>query len=206
MSDFYNVTMQEQKLDCLGMGCPMPVVKAKQALAQMADGEWLSVDVDGEIQVQNLTRMAQNRGYLVEHKPLGENFTVRIQKKEQAAEKTEEAAAQAGHTVIVIGSDVMGQGDAELGHVLMKAFCFAVTQMDVLPKQMIFYNYGVKLTTKGSPVLEDLHNLAKAGVEIFSCGTCLKYLNLEDAVEVGAVSNMYEILEMQMQAAKVIKP
>ncbi|MDO5015978.1 MAG: sulfurtransferase-like selenium metabolism protein YedF [Eubacteriales bacterium] len=198
--------MQEQKLDCLGMGCPMPVVKAKQALPQLADGEWLSIDVDGETQVQNLTRMAQNRGYYVEHEPLGENFTVRIQKKEQPAAEAEQPAADSGHTVIVFGSDVMGQGNEELGHILMKAFCFSVTQMDVLPRRMIFYNDGVKLTTKGSPVLEDLRNLAEAGVEIFSCGTCLKYLNLEDAVEVGAVSNMYEILEMQMQAAKVIKP
>ena len=88
----------------------------------------------------------------------------------------------------------------------MKAFVFSITQMDPLPDRLIFYNYGVKLTTVDSPLLEDLKRLAQAGVEIFSCGTCLKHLGLEDQLQVGQVSNMYDILEMQLKSGHLIKP
>ncbi|MFR3876958.1 MAG: hypothetical protein ACLTYW_00980 [Collinsella sp.] len=36
----------------------------------------------------------------------------------------------------------MGRGDDELGHKLMKAFIFAVTQQEELPATMLFYNGG----------------------------------------------------------------
>lgn len=54
----------------------------------------------------------------------------------------------------------MGHGDDELGHKLMKAFIFAVTQQEELPATMLFYNGGAKLTVEGSPVLDDLKGLA----------------------------------------------
>ena len=58
----------------------------------------------------------------------------------------------------------MGRGDDELGHKLMKAFIFAVTQQEELPATMLFYNGGAKLTVEGSPVLDDLKGLAEQGV------------------------------------------
>ncbi len=195
-----------EKLDCLGLDCPLPVIKAKKALAGLKEGVWLDISVDGDTQVQNLTRLANNMGYKVEHEPLGNNFLVKIEKGQ---EKTEEEIAKiqkSGKTVIVFAHDLMGSGDDELGRILMKSFCFSITQMDPLPETLIFYNGGVHLTTEGSPVLVDLENLAKAGVEIFSCGTCLKHLGIEDKLKIGDVSNMYEILEMQMKAAHIIMP
>ncbi len=37
-----------------------------------------------------------------------------------------------------------------------------------------------------------------------SCGTCLDYLQLNDKLEVGSVSNMFSIIEKLMAADKVI--
>ena len=71
---------------------------------------------------------------------------------------------------------------------------------------MIFYNGGVYLTCEGSPVLEDLQKLADAGVEIFSCGTCLNFYGLQDRLKVGQVTNMYAIVEKQQQAVRIIRP
>ena len=48
--------------------------------------------------------------------------------------------AQDDNTVVVISSDRMGTGNDELGKVLIKGFIFAVTQLDKLPKTMLFYN------------------------------------------------------------------
>ena len=59
---------------------------------------------------------------------------------------------------------------------------------------------------QGSPALEDLKSLEAQGVEIMSCGTCLDYYGLKDKLVVGNVTNMYNIVETQAKAAKVIKP
>ena len=48
-----------------------------------------------------------------------------------------------------------------------------VTQLDTLPKTMLFYNGGATLTVEGSDSLEDLKHLEAQGVEILTCGTCL---------------------------------
>lgn len=198
--------MEKQTLDCLGKNCPIPVVEAKKALAKMTEGEWLEVRVDGNTQVQNLERLAKNLGSEVSSQPEDDHFLVTIQKAANASKEMGQSAAAQGKTLVIFSAEHMGEGDEELGKILMKSCVFSITQLDPLPDRLIFYNGGVKLTTAGSPVLEDLQNLETAGVEIFSCGTCLKHLGLEKDLKVGMVSNMYEILEMQMQAGRIIRP
>ena len=100
----------------------------------------------------------------------------------------------------------MGAGDDELGATLMKAFMFALTQQDELPAAILAYNGGVHLTVEGSPVLDDLKKLAEAGVEIFSCGTCLNHFGIADKLAVGEVTNMYVIVQKQLEAGVVVRP
>lgn len=88
----------------------------------------------------------------------------------------------------------------------MKSFLFAVTQLEELPKTMLFYNGGATLTTEESDSLEDLKNLEAQGVEIMTCGTCLDYYGLKEKLAVGTVTNMYSIVETMEQASKVIRP
>ena len=54
--------------------------------------------------------------------------------------------ARKKNRVIVISSSQMGQGSEELGRTLLKAFIYALTQQDELPKTMLFYNSGVYMT------------------------------------------------------------
>ena len=111
-----------------------------------------------------------------------------------------------GDTIAVFSSDKMGQGNDELGGVLIKGCIYAITQLEELPKKMIFYNGGAKLTCEGSDSLEDLKNLESQGVEIMTCGTCLDYYGLKEKLAVGTVTNMYSIVESMQQAGKIIKP
>ena len=46
--------------------------------------------------------------------------------------------------------------------------------------------------------------LADAGVEILVCGTCLSFYGLTDQLQVGTVSNMYDIVTRMQRAAKVV--
>ena len=45
-----------------------------------------------------------------------------------------------------------------------------------------------------------------AGVKVMTCGTCLDFYGLKEKLRVGVVSNMYDIAEAQLTAAKVVRP
>ena len=111
-----------------------------------------------------------------------------------------------GDFVIAVDTATMGRGNDELGKALMKGFLFAVTQLDELPKTMLFYNGGATLTTEGSDSLDDLKSLEAQGVTIKTCGTCLNYYGLTEKLKVGEVTNMYDIVETMAKASKVVKP
>ena len=59
---------------------------------------------------------------------------------------------------------------------------------------------------EGSASLEDLKNLEKAGVNIMTCGTCLNFYGIADKLQVGQVSNMYDIAQTMIDSGNVIRP
>lgn len=204
-----------KELDMRGKQCPIPVIEAKKALDMTTSEEIVSIRVDNEIAVENLKKLAKSRGVQPENEKMGENdFVVRIAGGASSKEETvEEAAAElcmqnlpASDMVVVISSDRMGEPEAELGKILIKGFIYAVSRLEKLPKTIIFYNGGASLTTEESDSLEDLKLMEEQGVEILTCGTCLKHLRLEDRLRVGAVSNMYDIVEKMTSAGRVVRP
>ena len=82
----------------------------------------------------------------------------------------------------------------------------SLTQQDELPDTILCYNGGAKLTCEGSESLEDLKDLAARGVEILTCGTCLNFYGITEKLQVGSVTNMYDIVERMSSADRVIKP
>ena len=56
-----------------------------------------------------------------------------------------------GDFIVAISSDRMGEGDDELGKLLMSTFIKALKDLDKLPQKILFYNRGVTLVTKTSP-------------------------------------------------------
>lgn len=198
-------------VNAMGDNCPIPVIKTKKAMDALTGPETIEVLVDNEIAVQNVTKMAKGAGGEVSSEKLGEaSFKVTIQMQGAPENVQEEAPACApdarSSTIVVVSSDRMGEGNDELGKVLMKSFIFAVTQLDQLPKTMLFYNGGATLTTEGSDSLEDLKSLEAQGVEILTCGTCLDYYGLKEKLVVGGVTNMYSIVEAMAGAGRIIRP
>lgn len=115
-----------------------------------------------------------------------------------------DATGAAGPIVVAISSDRMGRGDEELGGVLIRSFLNALSEVSPAPDTLIFFNNGVKLAVRGSPVLEELGRLEGRGVRILLCGTCLGHFELKDEVAVGEISNMYAISETMLGAANVV--
>ncbi len=197
-------------VNAMGDTCPIPVVKTKKAIQELSGAGVVETLVDNEIAVQNLTKMAQQKGYDVRSERLEQNryrvvMTVGDGGTEPEPIEVCRPDARSG-VVVAISSRTMGEGDDALGTALMKSFVYALTQQDVLPETILFYNSGAFLTCEQSPMLEDLQSLEAQGVTILTCGTCLNHYGLEQARKVGGVTNMYDIVEMLLRASHVIKP
>ena len=193
--------------------CPIPVVKTRKAMETIKGSEVVETLVDNEIAVENLKKMAGQMGYQVKDQKLEEGkYSVQIMVTE--AEKTEKIQADicdcrptaASDKVVVIRSNVMGEGDPELGKVLIKGFIYALSQQEELPKTILFYNGGAYLTCEGSASLDDLKELEHRGVKILTCGTCLNFYGLSEKLKVGEVTNMYEIAETMSKASLIVSP
>ncbi|EOH93131.1 sulfurtransferase-like selenium metabolism protein YedF [Enterococcus pallens] len=196
------------KIDAIGKACPLPVIETKKALKEH---EAVETVVDNEIATQNLKKMADQLGYIYQMEPIDDNYRVKISKGNGEAadipepEETPEIVTTEDY-IVVVDTNVMGRGSDELGKNLLKMFVYSLTEQDVLPKQIIFYNGGVSLVTEGSDSLEDLQALADQDVEIYACGACLNFFELTEKVAIGEITNMYRIVEMMRQAPKVVKP
>ena len=214
----------KQLVDARGKQCPVPVIETKKALKEMTEG-MVEVLVDNEIAVQNLTKMAkQMKLSCSSEKVAVDHYVVHIEVLKRTDEMTQSQSSdnlvqnsvstiEQNHlettqetTIVVLSANYMGEGNEELGKVLMKGFIYALTELDKLPKKILLYNSGAKLSIQGSDSLEDLRLLESKGVEILTCGTCLNFYGISDQLAVGSVTNMYAIAESMMEAIKVIKP
>lgn len=210
--------MKEIKVDAMGDQCPIPVIKTKKALDKITEQSLVEVHVDNEIAVQNLSKMAKqknleytcdkidNQHYVIKIKAEANNSQSQEVNVEENKQEEVCYPDRKTNTVVVLSSNKMGEGNDELGQILMKGFIFALTELEELPSTVLLYNSGVKLSTEGSNSINDLKTLQAQGVEILSCGTCLNYYNLTEKLEVGEVTNMYFILEKMAQADKIIRP
>lgn len=61
------------KVNAMGDVCPIPVIKTKNAIKEMAEGGVVEVLVDNEIAVQNLTKMAKQKQYVCRSEKVAEN-------------------------------------------------------------------------------------------------------------------------------------
>lgn len=199
-------------IQAMGDQCPIPVVKTMKAISAMTAPGTLEIHVDYEVPVQNLSRFAADRGLPVTAEKVGDrHYIIKMEVSDPAAAaaKNEEPGCIPDlrqDTVIAIASDCMGSGDDKLGAALMKGFLYAVAQQERLPRTILFYNSGAKLTAEGAATLEDLKGLEAQGVEILTCGTCASYYGLEDRLAVGSVTNMYDLTERLSATGKVIRP
>lgn len=220
-------------INAIGDTCPIPVVKTKKAIEKLEKPDTVETLVDNEIAVENLKKMASQMGFAVSDSKINSGYSVKIivddidkinDNKMSAtnAKATSEAKANSiktdademvscniknsGEKVVVIKSEFMGDGDNELGKVLIKGFIYALSQQDELPQTMLFYNGGAKITSEGSESIEDLKALEEKGVKIFTCGTCLNYYGLTEKLCVGEATNMYEITKKMTEASLIVCP
>lgn len=201
-------------VDTKGMLCPAPLIATKRALKEIQVAESLQVLTDNQTSLNNLMRFLKDNKTEFKIEADGEGWALTIikGKVEEVKIRTEDYCTpeiphfSKGNFVIAFSSDKMGEGDYELGNLLMTNFIKAVKDLDELPGKIVFYNKGVSLGSDDSMVLEHLREIEKMGVELLFCATCVKYYSLEEKVKIGSLSNMFEIAQVMALAGNVIKP
>ncbi len=105
---------------------------------------------------------------------------------------------------ILITSEFLGRGDDKLGATLMGSFLRKLCLTENLPKEVIFYNSGVKLLAEGSTVLDAIEMLSKKGVGLTACGTCVSYYGLNKLIDPVQVGDMAGIISELMTSPHVV--
>lgn len=190
----------KKSIDGRTLPCPQPVIKVKQAFDEGGFSQ-LEVLVDNQAAVENITRFVENSGNsiisLTEDEEIRtiliENNSFNGETEAKPEGQISEKEGAKGATNIFINSATVGSGDEKLGLKLMEAFVYSLTEIDKKPAHILMMNSGVKVATEGSPSVDNLRDLAESGVEILVCGACLDYYGIKDKLEVGRISNMYEI-------------
>jgi selenium metabolism protein YedF len=187
-------------IDARGLACPHPVVLTKKALEEADE---VTTIVDNETAKENVCRLAASQGCQVSIEEKEEGIYLHLTKTATGMEESL-ATLVSGPMLLLIASNSLGRGEEELGDILMRSFIHTLSEVTPKPNRIVFINSGVKLVTKGSELIDDLRALENQGVKILACGTCLGYYNLKEAVEVGQISNMYDITSALLQAGKII--
>jgi selenium metabolism protein YedF len=194
-------------VDARGLACPKPVIETRAALAE---NDVVITIVDNEISRNNVSRMAESKGCTVEAEERDGDFYLTIRRGESVAEEEpsppSESAGSGGPLVVVLGSDELGSGAVDLGHLLMRTFLDTLAKLEQAPATLVCFNTGVLLAVGQAETVGPLRALESAGARVLVCGTCLKYFNVEDKLAVGEISNMLEIVEALTGAGTVLSP
>jgi selenium metabolism protein YedF len=203
-----------QIIDTSGQQCPAPLIATKRALKDTRNGDSFKVITDNRTSFNNISRFLKDNRTEYSSEESNDIWTLTITKQtsellyaDSKKYRTSEIPHfSKGDFVIAFTSDKMGDGDKEFGQLLMINFVKAIKELDVLPRNMVFYNKGVTLGAEDSPVIDHFKELEKMGVSFLFCATCAQYYLLEEKIKIGTFSNMFEITQIMSSAGNIVKP
>ena len=201
--------MSKNIVDARGLLCPIPRIMAKKALNDAAPGDMLEILIDNATSHENVVRFLHDNGCSPVSNENGGVFSVQFISVPASANSPnpENYCSQGvGPYVLVLSRAVMGSGSDELGRILIQGCINSLKETAPAPSAILFYNAGVTLACEGSPVLGALKELEAGGIKMLVCGTCLDYFELKPKLQIGRVSNMYDIMQTVASAGKVFAP
>lgn len=199
-----------QKVEGKGLLCPQPLILTRKALKMSETGELLVIECDNRTAYQNIITYLTDQSLSPQGTEEDGIFRIEVVNQPSLKEEVNQVAQAPGVKtsayVVAVSSDKMGEGDPQLGAILMKGFLNALNEQPVLPTHLVFYNSGAKMATKDSGVFNSLQTLEEAGVEILVCGTCADFYGIKEQLGVGKISNMFTITETLARTGHVVKP
>ena len=201
--------MDEKKIDIRGRPCPQPVTETIKTMNSDPARKKLIVVCDNKGQSENVRRAATRLGAdaeIIQPNPTDYHVIIERQTATDDAQQQRERRAAEGHVAVLINNSTFGHGDEDLGRILMRSFVKTLKDAPTSPAWLILMNAGVHLVCQGSDLLDDFRTLREQGVMIMACGTCLDYYKLSDKLEVGEVTNMFDVVSILTAADNVVRP
>ena len=201
-------------VDTKGQLCPAPIIATKKALKETSPGGTFVVITDNQTSFNNISRFLNDNStpFKVTAKDGEWEILVTKTSADIVHHEVQDYCSpvvphfEKGDFIIVLASDKMGEGDEQLGTLLMANFIKAIKDLERLPRKIIFYNKGVTLVTRNSPLADHLKDIEKMGVELLICATCVNHYCLEASMATGTLSNMYVIAEAMASAGNIVRP
>lgn len=188
------------QIDCRNLACPEPVIRTKNALEGLKNGERLEILVNSIAPKENISRFLRNQNVEFSVEQNGAETKITAVKGESKLELTNfdefvcEIMPKTKKTVVYLNEEYAGSGD--VGVSLLAKFLGALLQVEK-PEYVICVNNAVKITTnRAHPSFKPLKDLEAAGVKILSCGSCLEAYKLVSDLSVGEMSNAYEVMQI----------
>lgn len=108
------------------------------------------------------------------------------------------------NTIFIFTRNGIGKGFVDLQQSLVNKFLELNFQNQTHPSKIIFYTDGVKSACEGSCVIDSLKQNEQKGVELAICRTRLERYGLAEAMQVGVIVGMGDIIEALRIAPKGI--
>ena len=208
-----------QTLDARGCPCPQPLIKTRRLWKILNAGDRFQVLVDNDIAHINLMTFLNDQCADPQVTREGEDWVILatrsgdisqpvMKPSQQPVVDKPEAVSQPAlaNYAVVLKSDRMGQGDDDLGAILIKGYLNTLRELDQKPSTIILYNAGAKLAAKNSGAETALKALEKVSVDVIVCGACVDFFELNGKLSAGRISNMYEIAKKMATAGHVVYP
>lgn len=198
-------------IDTKGQTCPRPLIMMKEALLETEEGAPIQVITDNETSLKNLLTYLNDQGVSPSVESNGNIHTISTTSPGSKIADSDAAAycetdVVNTNYVVCLKSNLMGEGDPDLGKLLMETFVENLKLQTLLPTHVVLYNSGVKLAMKESPVCSSLSELEELGCRVMLCGTCIDFYGLQYEIGVGMISNMVSITETLAQTGHVLTP
>lgn len=198
-------------IDTKGLTCPRPLIMLKEALTETDAGEEITVITDNETSLKNLITYLKDQGAEPDVTSGDGVHTIVAERPDQLPGQTDpskncDTSFISNDYVVSIKSELMGEGDPELGRMLMETFLDHLKLQEQLPSHVLMYNSGVKLAIKGTPTCMSLNELEELGCRIMLCGTCIDYYAIQYEIGVGMISDMVTITETMRATGHVVNP
>ncbi len=91
-----------------------------------------------------------------------------------------------------------------MGRRSLKNLLVTLSESEVVPRVLVFWNNAVKICLEGSPLLPALAKIERTGVRILVSGYALERLKMKGQLRIGKLANNFDLLEAIHKAQKVV--
>lgn len=112
-------------------------------------------------------------------------------------------SAKVSNYLIMFSRLYIGEND-DLGKGSFRDIIVTLSESELVPRTLVFWNNAVKACVEGSPLVSYLHKIERLGVRILVAGHALDLLGIKSDLRAGKLANHFDLMEAINQVQKVV--